>query len=134
MKGNPLPLLKNPLFTGVYTRFIVLLLYMSCCKYPKNAKTCKRTTDGKIFDLPRRFTRKQCANVRGFTMRSSCAPYKGCGGGKLSRQAVAVLAENNNGITGKSRKLLFNLIFRKSSFYLPNSPKIGKEETVSPRW
>jgi Cu-Zn family superoxide dismutase len=82
--------------------FIISLLYMSCCKYPKNAKTCKRTTDGKIFDLPRRFTRKQCANVRGFTMRSSCAPYKGCGGGgKFSRQAVAVLAENNNGITGK---------------------------------
>lgn len=79
---------------------------MSCCKYPKNAKTCRRSLDGKIFDLPRRFTRKQCANVRGFTMRSSCAPYKGCkgqkgGSKKYLRQAVTVLAENKNGITGK---------------------------------
>lgn len=51
---------------------------MSCCNHPKNAKTCKRTTDGKQFDLPRRFTQKQCADVKGFTMRASCAPYKGC--------------------------------------------------------
>ena len=89
---------------------------MSCCKYPKNSKTCKRITDGKIFDLPRRFTRKQCANVRGFTMRSSCAPYKGCkikgGGGKLYRLAVAVLAENNNGVTGN---VLFTEIGTKTS-------------------
>ena len=77
---------------------------MSCCKHPTNSKTCKRITDGKIFNLPRRFTRKQCANVSGFTMRSSCAPYKGCkikgGRGKLYRRAVAVLAENKNEITG----------------------------------
>lgn len=57
---------------------------MSCFNHSKNSKTCKRTIDGKRFDLPRRFTRKQCANAKGFTMRSSCAPYKGCnkvGGG-----------------------------------------------------
>lgn len=51
---------------------------MSCCNPKKGAKTCKRTIDGKLFDLPRRFTRKQCVNPKGFTMRSSCAPYKGC--------------------------------------------------------
>ena len=58
---------------------------ISCCnvtsgmeKQQKSMK-CKRKSDGKIFDLPRRFTRKQCArNIRGFTMRSSCAPYIGC--------------------------------------------------------
>lgn len=45
----------------------------------KNDKTCKRKLDGKIFNLPRRFTRKRCAQgISGFSMRSSCAPYKSC--------------------------------------------------------
>ena len=49
-----------------------------CCKTGKRAKKCKRK-DGKIFQLPRRFTKKRCSKkVRGFTMRSSCAPYKYC--------------------------------------------------------
>lgn len=63
---------------------------MSCCNHTKKAKMCERTSDGKRFDLPRRFTRKQCANPKGFTMRSSCAPYKGCkmgGGTNKTRKA-----------------------------------------------
>ena len=62
---------------------------MSCCNTSKKAKTCKRVLDGKPFDLPRRFTRKQCAHAKGFTMRASCAPYKGCkkvGGANKSRK------------------------------------------------
>ena len=75
---------------------------MSCCKHSNNAKTCKRKLDGKIFNLPRKFTKKQCSNIRGFTMRSSCAPYKGCKGGrKKYNKAVSVLTENKNNITGK---------------------------------
>lgn len=65
---------------------------MSCCNHNKTVKTCKRTSDGKLFDLPRRFTRKQCADPKGFTMRSSCAPYKGCknvgGGGKTRKGPI----------------------------------------------
>ena len=36
--------------------------------------------DGKVFELPRRFTRARCIKgpIRGFTMRSSCVPYKFC--------------------------------------------------------
>jgi Cu-Zn family superoxide dismutase len=78
---------------------------MSCCKHSKNAKTCKRNVDGKIFNLPRKFTKKQCSVIKnntGFTIRSSCAPYKGCKGGKkIYKKAVSVLAENKNNITGK---------------------------------
>jgi len=75
---------------------------MSCCNHSNDAKTCKRKLDGKIFNLPRKFTKKQCSNIRGFTMRSSCAPYKGCKGGrKKYNNAVSVLAENKNNITGK---------------------------------
>lgn len=78
---------------------------MSCCKHSKNVKSCKRNIDGKIFNLPRKFTKKQCSNFSkkmGFTLRSSCAPYKGCKGGrKIYKKAVSVLTENKNKITGK---------------------------------
>ena len=74
---------------------------MSCCTAHTTAKTCKRLTDGKTFNLPRRFTRKQCENPRGFTMRSSCAPYAGCkkiGGGAI--QAVSVLGNKDSEVNG----------------------------------
>lgn len=53
---------------------------ISCCNHSLRAKKCARMSDGKVFSLPRRFSRKKCIEkpVRGFTMRSSCAPYKGC--------------------------------------------------------
>ena len=56
---------------------------IDCCKTKtkknKNIKKCIRKKDGKIFNLPRKFTRKRCLKkIRGFTMRSSCAPYKYC--------------------------------------------------------
>ena len=53
-----------------------------CCKHSKKDKTCKRKSDKKTFKLPRRFSKKKCKNPKGFTMRSSCAPYKDCFGGK----------------------------------------------------
>ena len=52
---------------------------MNCCNHTNKKKKCKRN-DGKLFDLQRRFTRKKCLSkkIRGFTMRSSCAPYIMC--------------------------------------------------------
>lgn len=52
---------------------------INCCGNINNKKTCIRK-DNKIFSLPRRFTQKKCLSnkIRGFTMRSSCAPYKYC--------------------------------------------------------
>lgn len=44
----------------------------------KSYKKCIRKKDNKLFSLPRKFTRKQCKNIKGFSMRSSCAPYKYC--------------------------------------------------------
>ena len=53
-----------------------------CCKITeKNEskyKSCRRNHDGKIFNLPRRFNRIGCKRIRGFTMKSSCAPYDSC--------------------------------------------------------
>ena len=57
---------------------------IDCCKSTKKHKLCKRKSDGKIFSIPRRFTRKRCLKgVKGFTMKSSCAPYKNC---KMNKQ------------------------------------------------
>ena len=59
-------------------------------KKSKKIKKCSKITekeekkkikcirkDGKIFDFPRRFSKKKCkGKIRGFSMRSSCAPFK----------------------------------------------------------
>ena len=73
---------------------------IDCCKHRKNTKKryCIRKKDNKVFKLPRRFTRKQCKHIRGFSMRSSCAPYKYCqmlSGGKKSTQGVSVFDMND---------------------------------------
>ena len=56
----------------------------NCCSNLNKTKKCIRKSDKKTFLLPRRFSKKQCKKPRGFTMRSSCAPYKDCfkGGSK----------------------------------------------------
>ena len=62
---------------------------VSCCSHNKTAKACSRKSDKKVFLLPRRFSRKQCKNPHGFTMRSSCAPYKNCSkGGKRKAKRI----------------------------------------------
>lgn len=60
----------------------------SCCNHNKTAKKCRRK-DGKTFKLPRRFSKKRCmSKVRGYSMKSSCAPYNHCkkGGSKTKKQ------------------------------------------------
>lgn len=49
----------------------------TCKNHNRRDRRCIRKRDGKIFSLPRKFTRKQCTTrkIKGFTMRSSCAPY-----------------------------------------------------------
>ena len=48
----------------------------SCGSSTEKDKRCRRVRDGKIFELPRKFTKKQCRKgVKGYSMKSSCAPY-----------------------------------------------------------
>ena len=49
-----------------------------CCQSSKKDFECKRKKDGKVFRLPRKFSKTQCANPKGFTMKASCAPYLDC--------------------------------------------------------
>jgi len=53
----------------------------TCCSSTKKDKKCVRKSDNKEFDIEkRRFSKKTCLTkpIKGFTMRSSCAPYKDC--------------------------------------------------------
>ena len=52
----------------------------NCCYHTRKHKSCLRShgKSRKIFSLPRKFTKNQCKKPRGFTMKSSCAPYKYC--------------------------------------------------------
>lgn len=76
----------------------------NCCKINKKSKKCIRK-DGKIFSLPRKFTRKQCKRKKGFSKKSSCSLFKYCktikGGGpkeELSFILKQKLGEGNKGI------------------------------------
>ena len=53
---------------------------INCCSSSTKDKSCKRETDEKIFNLPRKIPKEKCINgpIKGFTMRSSCAPYNDC--------------------------------------------------------
>ena len=52
----------------------------SCCSHTKKNKVCERKKDKKKFTLPRKFSKKKCTKktIKGFSMKSSCAPYKYC--------------------------------------------------------
>ena len=76
---------------------------VDCCKHSDRDKKCTRKKDKKTFKLPRRFSRKKCRNPRGFTMRSSCAPYNGCFKGGRNKK----LSHKKN-ILNKKLKGLFN--------------------------
>ena len=68
----------------------------NCCNSTKKSKKCIRK-DQKIFTLPRKFSKKKCKHPKGFTMRSSCAPYKYCfKGGTKSKTKKQFLFNPNN--------------------------------------
>ena len=85
-----------------------------CCKnITKNTNRCTRK-DGKIFSLPRKFTKSRCITgpIRGFTMRSSCAPYKFCKTNNL-----------NGGTYKKEKKKKKKKKSKKIFLYNPHDPK-----------
>ena len=71
---------------------------IDCCKAQNKTKKCIRMQDNKIFSFPRRFTKKRCLSgkVRGFTMKSSCAPFKFCNkqGGKKTKKRFLYNPDN----------------------------------------
>jgi Cu-Zn family superoxide dismutase len=79
---------------------------ISCCEH-KNEKSCVRTLDKKIFKLPRKFSKKDCLTkkIKGFSMKSSCAPYKNCKNYTRKNKnpvlnAICILNQNDNNVKG----------------------------------
>lgn len=62
--------------------------FVTCCKHTRRHKKCIRKHDNKIFTLPRKFTRNKCRHPKGYTMKSSCAPYKFCKQSKKIRKKI----------------------------------------------
>lgn len=74
-----------------------------CCSssLSNNDKKCKRKSDGKVFTLPRKYSKKRCKelkNSNSFTVKASCAPYKDCRmkGGKLKDGKLPELRKIKN--------------------------------------
>ena len=85
----------------------------SCCGSTGNDSSCKRK-DGKTFSLPRKFSKSKCKNPKGFTMRSSCAPYKYCSkGGKHSSKRSK--NQSNKNISKQNEKNILNKSLQKCS-------------------
>ena len=85
----------------------------SCCSATEKDKKCVRKKDGKEFSLPRKFSKQKCKEgVKGFTARSSCAPFQGCGGAMSSP-------------TKRKKEFLYNKNNPKKSFdvYIDKNPK-----------
>jgi len=72
---------------------------VDCCKHSKTDKNCIRSSDKKSFKLPRKFSKKKCKNPKGFTMKSSCAPYKDCYSNKRKNKRSEKRSENNKNLT-----------------------------------
>ena len=54
---------------------------VDCCQHSKKHKKCTRKKDKKTFKLPRKFSKKiwlKGSSKKGFSKKSSCAPYKYC--------------------------------------------------------
>jgi hypothetical protein len=100
---------------------------VSCCNHKKDDKICIRKSDNKSFKLPRKFSRQKCKNPKGFTMRSSCAPYKDCkikqkGGKQSSKQSSKKTNKRSSKDTNK--QFLYNPDDPKRSFdvYIDKNP------------
>ena len=72
----------------------------NCCKHKSTSKQCIRSSDKKVFSLPRKFERHTCITrpVKGFTMSSSCAPYKDCKRPKFGEYNVYINRNPNDTI------------------------------------
>ena len=51
---------------------------IDCCDSDKSSTKCRRRSDGKVFRLPRKFSKDECKHPSGFSMRASCAPFLDC--------------------------------------------------------
>ena len=98
-----------------------------CCNHKPDDKLCIRKRDKKSFKLPRKFSRKKCKNPKGFTMRSSCAPYKDCSkrsSKRSKKQKGSKRSSKGSKRNKKKKRFLYNPDDPKKSFdvYIDKNP------------
>lgn len=95
---------------------------VDCCQHSKKHKKCTRKKDKKTFKLPRKFSKKIClkGTIKGFSKKSSCAPYKGC---KKKKQKDSLTKKKKNN-KSKKKQFLYNPDDPKKSFdvYIDKNP------------
>jgi len=91
-----------------------------CCNHKVKDTACIRKSDKKVFNLPRKFSRKKCKKAKGFTMRASCAPYKDCFKNKTKKQKGGKHSSKKT-----KKRFLYNPDDPKRSFdvYIDKNPK-----------
>ena len=97
----------------------------NCCKSGSKTKKCVRKSDNKQFTFPRRFSKKQCLSqkIKGFTMRSSCAPYKDCkrqSGGRMPPSGIDNTSPSEQAMEGSSD--LANMSLNDAVLYEDDDP------------
>ena len=103
---------------------------IDCCSYShknkNNIKECVRRKDKKTFKLPRRFNKYQCNKPNGYSMKSSCAPFKYCSKGGMSRKNKTHKKQKSKKQKTKNKKqFLYNPNNPRKSFdvYIDKNPK-----------
>lgn len=88
-----------------------------CCNHSLRSKKCMRRKDKRVFTLPRKYSKKQCKRPKGFSKKSSCAPYLGCKIGGTTKQKSKRKSQRKD--------FLYNPDDPKKSFdvYIDKNPK-----------
>ena len=97
---------------------------VNCCNHKVNDKSCIRSSDGKLFNLPRKFSRQKCKKPKGFTMRSSCAPYKDCSKRSKKQKGGKRSSKGSKRSSKTKKQFLYNPDNPKKSFdvYIDKNP------------
>lgn len=91
-----------------------------CIVDEERAVICIRKSDKKKFNLPRKFSRKSCLHSKkGFSMKSSCAPYNGCISTSTNMIEKNEITGLSGGTTKKKRK-------RRPKYTRKTQPKLKK--------
>ena len=105
-----------------------------CCDIENEeiSKKCIRKSDNKVFKLPRRFSKKKFqGGIHGFTMKSSCAPWKDCikgGSRKKYAKTFPKLKNINNDLNILNNKLESCSQDPKTGFYRDGYCKTGIDD------
>ena len=102
----------NKIIFSIFSHNLIMKTIKNCCKANNRTKKCKRS-DGKVFELPRRFSKERCTtgSIKGFSMTSSCAPFRNC---KTQKGGGPIMLPKLRPVSNKKKKYKYKLEFPQS--------------------